>query len=168
MKIVLVGPRGSGKSTIGRQLTTRWNIPLCDLDEWITERSQKSPNQWIEDGEEAQFRQWEAILLKEWLETTREGILATGGGAILHPESKTLLKEFSPVIWLKNSAETRKSILEKSPRAKLVPGSLEDEIAWHDQSRSPLYDDVSDETLNTDQSLEEVIAELDQLKERYE
>jgi shikimate kinase len=164
MRWILVGPRASGKSTLGRLLSKHWNLAFDDLDDLVTKHSSKSPTQWIEEGQEKIFRQWESQLLKQWLQENNEGILATGGGAIMHPESLYLLENAKNVIWLKNSAKTRQKIQESSPRPALEAGGLAKEIEISDWNRNALYQQVSNESVSTELGFKEVLKIFDDLK----
>ncbi len=102
MLIALVGLPGSGKSTVGRQLARRLQIPFFDSDHLIEERLGCAIRTAFErDGEEA-FRDLEESVLDE-LTQIPCAVISTGGGAVLRPATRKRLHERSKVVYL-NSA----------------------------------------------------------------
>jgi shikimate kinase len=81
MKIFLIGMPGAGKSTLGRQLANELGVTFLDLDSEIESRQNKSVQQlFAEDGED-HFRITESRILREWLASPIDYVMATGGGA---------------------------------------------------------------------------------------
>lgn len=102
--IALVGLPGSGKSTVGRQLARRLQLPFLDSDHVIEERLGCSIKAAFErDGEES-FRNLEEAVLDELTQIPR-AVVSTGGGAILRPATRQRLRERGHVVYLKSSPE---------------------------------------------------------------
>ncbi|EAY26428.1 shikimate kinase [Microscilla marina] len=82
MLIFLIGMPGSGKSSVGKQLASEWQIPFVDMDELIEQKAQKSiPTIFEQDGE-AHFRRLEQAVLHEIIaQPPTTQVIATGGGA---------------------------------------------------------------------------------------
>ncbi|MDX1399290.1 MAG: shikimate kinase, partial [Oceanospirillum sp.] len=98
--IVLVGPMGAGKSTIGRLLATELGLPFFDSDREIEARSGANIP-WIFDVEgEDGFRRRETQTIIELLQEEGPIVLATGGGAIMRPENRQSISQSSTVIYL--------------------------------------------------------------------
>lgn len=98
--VFLVGLMGAGKTTVGRALAKRLERPFFDTDQEIELRAGVRVPLIFELEGEAGFRQREAEMLEEL--SLRQGIvLATGGGAVLRPESRALLKARGHVIYLR-------------------------------------------------------------------
>lgn len=95
---------GSGKSTIGRQLARRLKVSFFDSDQFIEGRIGCSIRQYFEMQGEARFRDIEEEALEE-LSSLPNGILATGGGAVLRLANREHLRERSRVVYLKSSPE---------------------------------------------------------------
>ncbi len=112
--IVLVGFMGCGKSTVGRELRKRLGYPWIDMDHRIEQEAGKSVSAIFADDGEPGFRDRETDLLKRLLasDTTRT-VLSTGGGVVLRPENRDLLKRLGYVVWLDTPVE---SILERTSR----------------------------------------------------
>ena len=104
MNIVFVGLPGSGKTTIGRQLARRLGVPFLDSDHVIEERLGCSIRAYFaREGEEA-FRDVEQQVLDE-LSLQHQGVLSTGGGAVLREANRRHLHERGHVIYLRSSPE---------------------------------------------------------------
>jgi len=148
--IFLIGPMGSGKTTIGRQLAKVLDKTFMDSDHEIEART-GADIPWIFDIEgEAGFRQREQAVIDEL--TRRQGIvLATGGGAVLSEENRRHLAERGIVIYLRTSIEqqlrrtakdrNRPLLQNGDPRAK-----LEALLA----RRDPLYREIANIIVDTD------------------
>ena len=104
MRLVLVGLPGSGKSTVGRQLARRLALPFTDSDHVIEQRLGCSIRSFFErEGEEA-FRDLEEAVIAE-LVAQDDGVIATGGGAVLRPANRERLHAAGPVIYLRSTPE---------------------------------------------------------------
>ncbi|HDH63328.1 MAG TPA: hypothetical protein ENF66_01385, partial [Firmicutes bacterium] len=98
-KIVLCGFMGSGKTTIGRELSKNLNIPFFDLDSEIERRVGKRINKIFQDNGEHFFREIEKDTLFEFLKRKEDFVLAVGGGAIIDTESlNAVLKNSIPIL----------------------------------------------------------------------
>lgn len=101
--IALVGLPGSGKSTVGRQLARRLGLAFADSDHEIERRIGCSIRSFFErEGEEA-FRDIEEHVVRELC--ARDGVLATGGGAVLRPANRAQLRAAGHVVYLHSSPE---------------------------------------------------------------
>lgn len=147
--IFLVGPMGVGKSTIGRMLSTLLKMPFFDSDREI-EYATGADIPWIFDVEgEAGFRQREAKMIDS-LSQHNGIILATGGGAILDPASRKILRERGRVVYLKASVNQQ---LERTSKDKSRPllqtadplAKIKELI----QIREPLYRETAHITIDT-------------------
>jgi len=148
--IFLIGPMGSGKTTIGRQLAKALEREFIDSDHEITRRT-GADIPWIFDIEgEAGFRERERAVIDDL--TRRQGIvLATGGGAVLDPRNREHLASRGVVVYLAASIEhlfkrtakdrNRPLLQTEDPRARLEALML---------TRDPLYREVADLVVDTD------------------
>lgn len=104
MKISLVGLPGSGKSTVGRHLARRLDLPFFDADAVIEQRLGSSIREFFDrEGEEA-FRDVEAEVIAE-LTAAPAGVLSTGGGAVLRQANRQRLHDSGQVVYLHSSPE---------------------------------------------------------------
>ena len=104
-RCALVGMPGSGKSTVGRQLARRLGLPFVDLDQRLEQRLGTSIRDYFDQHGEAAFRDHEAALLAELAAQPGGMVLSTGGGAVLRPENRQVLRDFGNVLYLRASPE---------------------------------------------------------------
>lgn len=102
--ISLVGLPGSGKSTVGRQLARRLQLPFFDSDHIIEERLGYSIREAFERDGEASFRDLEEVVLDE-LTQNPKAVVSTGGGAVLRPATRQRLRERGQVVYLSSTPE---------------------------------------------------------------
>jgi shikimate kinase len=101
--IVLVGLPGSGKSTVGRQLARRLQLPFMDSDQVIEQRLGCTIREFFEREGEARFREVEEQVIDEL--TRQPGVLSTGGGAVLRAANREHLRTRGKVVYLKSSPD---------------------------------------------------------------
>ncbi|WP_275896710.1 shikimate kinase [Sphingomonas mesophila] len=97
--IVLVGLMGAGKSTVGRRLAKRLNLPFVDSDSAIEDAAGFSAAEVFERFGERDFRDGERRLVARLVDGS-VGIIATGGGAFVDPTTRQLLNERAITVWL--------------------------------------------------------------------
>lgn len=115
--IALVGMMGAGKSTIGRRLAARLDLPFVDADHEIEKAAGRSVSEIFEEFGEAAFREGERRVFKR-LVNAGPCILATGGGAYLDAEIRALLDEHCVSVWLNASLDT---LVERTGRKNTRP-----------------------------------------------
>lgn len=104
MLLALIGLPGSGKSTVGRQLSRRLGLPFFDSDHVIEQQLGCSIREFFDHEGEDRFRDVEESVLDQ-LSTKQEGVLSTGGGAVLRPANRRLLRERCQVVYLNSSPD---------------------------------------------------------------
>jgi shikimate kinase len=168
--IFLVGPMGSGKSTIGRQLAKALKRPFFDSDKEIEKRTGVTIS-WIfeMEGEEG-FRAREKQVIAE-LSAKENIVLATGGGAVLAEDNRNLLRSRGKVVYLSSSIEQlyRRTSKDKS-RPLLQTDNPKQKIAQLLEQRDPLYKSVADVVVRTakqsiHKTVTNVIKRLDSLEQ---
>ena len=157
--IFLVGPMGPGKSTIGRQLAQLLNMDFVDTDAEIEERAGADIG-WIFDveGEEG-FRKREERLINEL--TQRQGIvLSTGGGAVLSKDNRNHLSARGIVIYLETTVDKQYQRTQRDKKRPLLQDVTDQRQVLEDLAkvRNPLYEEVADITLPTDEQSAKVMA----------
>ncbi len=154
MKIVLIGSRGTGKTTVAQQLALALGYDWVDADVEIELRAGKSIAAIFADGGEAAFRRLESSVLAELLQRDRV-VLALGGGVIVQPENRLLLQNVRPVIWLTGKPETLWSRIQgdattAARRPALTVHHGLEEIRQLLQIREPWYRECADTEIATD------------------
>ena len=104
LSIIFVGLPGSGKTTIGRQLARRLGLPFTDSDHVIEARLGCSIREFFAREGEESFRDVEQQVLDD-LSLNHQGVLATGGGAVLREANRRHLHERGHVIYLRSAPE---------------------------------------------------------------
>jgi shikimate kinase len=100
----LVGMPGSGKSTVGRQLSRRLALPFLDSDHLIEQRIGCSIREYFARDGEAAFRDVEGEVIAGLAEGG-DAVVATGGGAVLREANRTRLRDAGRVIYLRSTPE---------------------------------------------------------------
>ncbi len=103
--VFLIGLMGSGKTTIGQLLAKRLQLTFIDSDHELEQRTGVSVATIFEIEGESVFRQREAAIIDE-LSSRRPIVLSTGGGAVLDPQTRCVLRERGMVVYLHSTAET--------------------------------------------------------------
>lgn len=157
--IFLIGPMGAGKSSVGQRLAKKLNMQFLDSDQEIERRTGASVNLIFEIEGERGFRRREKDIIDEL--TNKTGIvLATGGGAVLDPENRMVLVKRGVVIYLRTGLEQlvrRTSRDSKRPLLKTDdPAAKLRELL---EKRGPLYEDMADMIVDTDQRLPQSIVD---------
>ncbi len=165
--IFLVGPMGTGKSTVGKRLAEVLGYHFYDSDKEIEKRAGVSIS-WIFEMEgEARFRSRERKILAE-LTRQRNIVLATGGGTVLDEENRQQLRSYGHTVYLYSSVEQlcRRTAKDKN-RPLLKLKNRKQQIERLLLQRSQLYHDVADIELHTgEQSIQHIVADLmNKLKE---
>ena len=149
-RVVLVGPMGAGKSTIGRMLAKELGYRFMDTDRIIEERCGANIP-WIFDVEgEDGFRQRETAMLSE-LASDPQTVLATGGGAVMREENHSHLKRDAVVVYLKASLEQQVERTRKDKNRPLLQNDNPEAVLRRLFAlRDPLYTELADIVMFTD------------------
>ena len=162
--VVLVGPMGSGKTTIGRRLAREMNREFFDTDYEIIDKTGVTIEHIFDiEGEEG-FRRRESEILKDLCNMSNV-VLATGGGIVLKPENRVLLKKSGMVFYLSSSIEQLLRRTAKSKTRPLLEQSLDREKTIRDlvSDRDELYRDVASSVIDTTgKKLNEVVSIIKQ------
>ncbi|EWH09241.1 shikimate kinase I [Catenovulum agarivorans DS-2] len=156
--IFLIGPMGAGKSTIGRQLAQELHLEFYDSDAEI-ERRTGADIAWVFDVEgEAGFRVREEKVIFDL--TEKQGIvLATGGGSIISKETRNRLSARGFVVYLETTIEKQVARTARDKRRPLLQNGNPEEILTDlAENRNPLYEEVADLIVKTDNQSAKVVA----------
>jgi shikimate kinase/3-dehydroquinate synthase len=137
--IVLVGLMGCGKSSIGKRLAVKLGLPFVDADEEIERAAAKTINDIFADHGEAHFREGERKVISRLLSNGPQ-VLATGGGAYMHPETRQSIRENGVSIWLRADLPVlMRRVMKRDTRPLLRDGNPEATMRKLIEARYPVY-----------------------------
>mgnify|MGYP001826521811 CR=1 FL=1 len=150
--IFLIGPMGSGKTTIGRQLAKLLGLDFYDCDHELERLTGASVNLIFDIEGEAGFRQRESRLLDEL--SAKSGVLiATGGGVVCLEENRRMLRSRGFVVYLKTSIEQQLLRLSKDKSRPLLQAQdRRQRLQELARVRNPLYAETADLVFNSRKS----------------
>lgn len=141
-RIVLIGYRGTGKSSIGKHIASILGYVHLDVDALIEEKEGRTiPEIFSDEGEDG-FRTIESEIISMLPDTV--SVISTGGGAVMRHENIRSLRRKSQIILLTSSEETIAQRISGTSRPSLTGLSLEDEIRTTLETRVPLYLSAAD------------------------
>ena len=150
--LVLVGPMGAGKSTIGKRLARRFGLPFVDLDREIETRCGARIALIFEHEGEAGFREREHAALQRALSASGR-VIATGGGAVLRADNRALMRAGGFVVWLRADVEQQLHRLRNdTSRPLLATPDREQRLRDMATLRDPLYREVADLVFQSSQA----------------
>ena len=151
MRIFIVGPMASGKSTLGKKLAQTLEIDFLDTDNEIEKRAGAEIS-WIfeVEGEEG-FRERERKALQKSAEKDNV-VISTGGGIVTIEENRDLMIAKGKVVYLKTPIEIQLKRTENDKKRPLLSkGNREQTLRVLKKERDPQYKEIADITINHDQ-----------------
>lgn len=162
--IFLIGFMGSGKTTVGKLLSQKMNLPVCDTDEEIVREQGTSITNIFETTGEEGFRLLETKKLKEM--PLKDYIVTTGGGIILRQENREWMKASGTVVFLDTEPNEILSRLNADTTRPLLQGDMEAKIQELWTFRQNLYLETGQIRIHTTgKSLDSIV---DEISERLE
>ena len=163
--IAIVGLMGSGKSAIGRRLAKQLDLTFADSDQLVQNMAGVSISDIFELAGEAKFREMEFRAIQKQLGQPPH-VLATGGGSFCEPETATLLRENTIVVWLQASSENLlKRIGDTTSRPLLQTGPPLAILQQLQTDREPFYRKahihINTDGLTVPKSLATLVSALD-------
>ncbi len=164
--IILIGMMGAGKTTVGKMLAKQLGKTFVDCDEEIQRRTGVTIPHIFDVEGEAGFRHRESVVLEDLVQR-KDLVLATGGGAVINPQNRSMLKQGGVVVYLKSSVhdlwhrtrhDHNRPLLQTSdPRATLQQLF---------EQRDPLYQETADILMHTGKQNVQVL--LQRLQQRLD
>jgi shikimate kinase len=159
-RVILIGPMGSGKTTIGSLLAEKLGISFRDTDQLIEEQEAKTVSQiFLDQGEDA-FRAIEKRVLREEL-LTDGTVLSLGGGAPISVDAQSALRAIaSHIIFLDISLSTVAPRIGFNRDRPLLLNNPRGQWQTLMEARRPIYEAIADATINVDDKSEEEIVTI--------
>ena len=148
MKIILIGYRCTGKTSVGKRIAERLGMPFCDTDDLIQAEAGMTIAEIVAAGGWEAFRAQERAIIKT-LPSSSAGIIAVGGWAVTDAANRRVLKQLGSCVWLTADVKT---IVERmradqggdARRPPLSRDGLEQETIAILRQRTPLYQELAD------------------------
>lgn len=157
--VVLVGPPGSGKTTVGTALADALDVDLRDTDSDIENSTHKAISDIFLDDGEPEFRRLEREAIAAALRD-HSGVLALGGGAVESAQTRALLSDCFVVRLTVGANEAAKRVGISGPRPPIL-GNVRSQWSQLMSRREPWYSEVADLTLATDgRPVADIVAEI--------
>jgi shikimate kinase len=157
-RVVLVGPMGAGKSTVGRLLAERWGVAFRDTDDDVVQAEGRTiPDIFVDSGEE-HFRALEKAAVSRAL-GEHEGVLAVGGGAVMAEDTRTALARH-PVVFLRVGLADAAARVGLGTSRPLLLGNVRGTMKALLDERTPVYESVAIAVVDTDGRTPEEVADL--------
>jgi len=147
-RLVLIGPMGAGKTTVGRLLAERWGVAFRDTDDDIEQSAGSSVSDiFVESGEE-RFRDLERAAVGRAM-ADHPGVLALGGGAVLAEETRAALAG-QPVVFLRVGLTDAAARVGLGTSRPLLLGNVRGTMKALLDERAPVYESLAVATVDTD------------------
>ncbi len=161
--VVFTGPMATGKTAVGRSFAGRHKMVFIDTDRRITARHGPIPEIFAAEGEDA-FRRLEAGIVREVLtENSGRVVVSLGGGAVLDPDTRSLLAG-ARVVFLDADLATVLPRLRAGASRPLLAGDAAERWSALYEQRRPLYLGVADCVIDTrGKTLRQVIEHVEQM-----
>ena len=162
-RIILTGFMGCGKSSLGKAVARRRGILFLDTDALVEQRALMSISEIFEKYGEAKFRQLETETLQQLAESDEEFVLSVGGGLVMNPVNRPILKEIGTVVYLHCSVDELYERLKYDKSRPLLQGAADrrERIEELLSQRSGVYEETADVTVsNTARAFSDVVDEL--------
>ena len=158
--IVLVGLMGCGKSSIGKRLAARLQLPFVDADEEIEKAAAKSINDIFTDHGEEHFREGERKVICRLLANGPQ-VLATGGGAFIHTGTRLKIRDSSVTIWLRAELPVlMRRVSKRDTRPLLRSGNPEATMRKLIEDRYPIYAEADLTVESRDEPHDIIVTEI--------
>ncbi len=161
--IALIGLRGSGKTTVGRELAKIRGCDFVDTDYWIVRAALKTIAEIFAEEGEASFRAWEVEAIAQAV-ALGPAVISVGGGAVLDPQNVMALRGAATIVWLTAPTEVLWDRIQSDPASQSARPSLTnmsglDEIRAMLAQRKAAYESAADVVIDTSNTLPQEIAE---------
>jgi len=157
-RVVLVGPMGAGKTTVGRMLAERWGVPFRDTDDLVEQAEGRTVSDIFVDSGEEHFRALERAAVTRAL-GEHPGVLALGGGAVMSEDTRATLAGHA-VVFLRVGLSDAAARVGLGTSRPLLLGNVRGTMKALLDERTPVYESVSTGSVDTDGRTPDEVADL--------
>jgi shikimate kinase len=163
-RLILIGYRGCGKTTVGERLAERLGWEFVDTDRLVEQAAQQTIRQIFEQQGEAAFRTLESDALAQAVSRPR-CVISVGGGALLSDDNRRRLRDAGTCVWLTASPDELARRTSDDPQSAATRPALTDADARAEvrallAQREPLYRELAEHTIDTEGRTPEAVTEL--------
>jgi shikimate kinase len=148
--LVLIGLMGAGKTTVGRICAGRLERPFVDTDDLVTAQGGMSVDEIFAARGEPEFRAIERTVIADVCASPAPLVVATGGGAVLDPENRRLLRRAGTVVWLRAPTATLALRVGDGATRPLLRNDPAGALARMEMLREPAYEAAAHVQVDTD------------------
>ncbi len=160
--VFLIGMPGCGKTSLGRRAARETGASFMDLDEWIGKAAGKTIPELFAEYGEAGFRRAETGALV-WMTRCRPGVIATGGGAVMNPANRKIMRNWGMIVLLDRPLENILEDIRTEDRPLLQGEDGGEKLRALYEERDPVYRAAADVIIRNDRGFEEGLAALTRL-----
>ncbi len=147
--LVLVGLMGAGKTTVGRRCAERLDRPFVDTDDLaVVLAGRPFAELWAEG--ETTFRAWERRAVAEIAKSPVPHVIACGGGVVLDPDNRRVLRDHGVVVWLRARTDTLTARVGDGAGRPLLAGNPRGALARLEEVRAPSYEGAAHAIVDVD------------------
>jgi shikimate kinase len=157
-RVVLVGPMGAGKTTVGRLLAERWGVTFTDTDDEVEQAEGRAISDIFVDSGEEHFRALERSAVARAL-GCHPGVLALGGGAVMSAETRAALAGHR-VVFLRVGLTDAAARVGLGASRPLLLGNVRGTMKALLDERTPVYESVAGVAVDTDGRTPDEVADL--------
>jgi shikimate kinase len=164
--IFLTGFMGAGKTSVGKQLAERLDIPVVDTDQLIEQKIGKSINEIFAKEGESAFRKYERELLKTL--PLKNIVITTGGGMVIQKENRDWMKKHGIVIYLHcEPEEILRRLASDKTRPLLKQHNKQEQIKRLWMERLPYYQEAHFMIHTTNKTIAEIVDDIVTMLKQY-
>ncbi len=159
-RLILIGLRGSGKTTAGRLLANKMGVGFFDTDAWVEKQAGKTITELFSSEGEQAFRAIERKVIHTIATRPPPEVIATGGGIVCHETNRRKLPDLGFVVYLQASWRLLATRIKKSPRPPLTKKPFEEEMMTICKERHPFYLKAAHAIIDAEPCIEIVVEKL--------
>ena len=163
--IFLIGMQGCGKSSLGKRVARETGIPFADTDALVAQSAGGTVNDFFEKYGEETFRRAETNALA-LLTRARPMIISTGGGTVMNPVNRHIMRSWGRIVWINRPLEEILSDIKLDRRPTLRDGGLA-EVERVYRERMPVYSSLADITVDNDKGYHMAVYILSRLVQEH-